>query len=337
MPRKSRIDAAGALHHIIIRGIEGSEIFRDDHDRRAFIDRLGNILLNTQTGCLAWVLMSNHVHLLLQTGAEPISTVMRRLLTGYAQHFNRRYRRHGPLFQNRYKSILCEQDAYLLQLVRYIHLNPLRAGMVEDIEALRRYRYSGHSVLMGMSECEWQDDRSVLALFSEKMSQARLRYESFVAEGVQLGRQPELTGGGLLRSTGGWSALKAHRKSDTRIKGDERILGSSEFVERVITKSSDSYEKKTRFASRGIDMERLLASTARYYEIEGEDLGNRGKGRKTARARAVFCYLAVRKLQLSCVEVGMRLNLTPSAISKSAARGRAVVEEDRNEKALLSS
>jgi hypothetical protein len=189
---------------------------------------------------------------------------------------------------------------------------------------------------MGTSECEWQDDRAVLALFAEKMSQARKRYESFVSEGVQLGRQPELTGGGLLRSAGGWSALKAHRKSDTRIKGDERILGSSEFVERVITKASDSYEKKTRFASQGIDMERLLASTARYYEVAGEDLGSRGKGRKIARARAVFCYLAVRKLYLSCVEVGRRLNLTPSAISKSVTRGRAAVEEDGNEETLLS-
>ncbi len=336
MPRKSRIDAAGALHHIIIRGIEGREIFRDDHDRNAFIDRLGNILLDTQTGCLAWVLMSNHVHLLLQTGADPISTVMRRLLTGHAQHFNRRYKRHGPLFQNRYKSILCEQDTYLLQLVRYIHLNPLRAGLLENLEALKRYRYSGHSVLMGTGKREWQDDRAVLALFAEKTSQARQRYEAFVSEGVQLGRQPELTGGGLLRSSGGWSALKDHRRDDTRIKGDERILGSSEFVERVITKASDSYERKTLFASRGIDMECLLASTARHYEVQGEDLGSRGKGRKIARARAVFCYLAVRKLQLSCVEVGMRLNLTPSAVSKSVARGRAAVEEDGNEEALLS-
>jgi len=138
MPRRARIDAPGALHHIIIRGIERNEIFKDDHDKDVFIDRLGNILFDTKTRCLAWVLMSNHVHLLLQTGTVPIATVMRRLLTGYAQQFNRRYARHGQLFQNRYKSILCEEEPYLLQLVRYIHLNPVRARMIEDVTGIER-------------------------------------------------------------------------------------------------------------------------------------------------------------------------------------------------------
>ena len=106
MPRKARIDAAGALHHIMIRGIERKTIFKDRYDRKAFLNRLGDVLLDTSTSCYAWVLMSNHVHLLLRTGLDPIATVMRRLLTGYAQQFNRRNERHGHLFQNRYKSVL---------------------------------------------------------------------------------------------------------------------------------------------------------------------------------------------------------------------------------------
>lgn len=124
------MDAPGALHHNIIRGIERKAIFRDDRDRERFLERLESVLVETSMPCYAWALMKNHAHLLLRTGLAPVATVMRRLLTGYAQDFNRRYRRHGQLFQNRYKSILCEEDPYLLELVRYIHLNPLRAKAV---------------------------------------------------------------------------------------------------------------------------------------------------------------------------------------------------------------
>ena len=110
MPRKARIDAPGALHHIIVRGIERKKIFYDDKDRDNFLQRLGNVLIETGTHCFAWALIPNHLHLLLKTGVTPIASVMRRVLTGYAVTFNRRHRRHGQLFQNRYKSILCQQD-----------------------------------------------------------------------------------------------------------------------------------------------------------------------------------------------------------------------------------
>jgi len=108
MPRKARIDAAGALHHIIVRGIERRKIFWDDEDRDSFVKRLGQVLTETYTDCFAWALIPNHIHLLLRTGLSPISVVMSRLLTGYAVQFNRRHRRHGHLFQNRFKSILCQ-------------------------------------------------------------------------------------------------------------------------------------------------------------------------------------------------------------------------------------
>lgn len=109
MPRKARIDAPGALHHIIVRGIERRKIFLDDQDREDFVERLGGILTETHTCCLAWALIPNHAHFLFRTGPTPIATVMRRLLTGYAVFHNHRHRRHGHLFQNRYKSILCQE------------------------------------------------------------------------------------------------------------------------------------------------------------------------------------------------------------------------------------
>ena len=177
MPRKARIDAPGALHHIICRGIERRVIFRNDLDRHDFVRRLGMILSETQTPCYAWALLPNHFHLLLRTGNVPISSIMRRLLTGYAGSFNRRYRRHGHLFQNRYKSILCQEDAYFLELVRYIHLNPLRAQVVESMKGLDDFEFCGHKALVGMITHEWQDTETVLSLFGRRVMEARKRYQ----------------------------------------------------------------------------------------------------------------------------------------------------------------
>ncbi len=132
MPCKARIDLAGAVQHLIIRGIEHKKIFRDDWERDDFLERLRKLLFKSRTPCYAFTSLSNHAHLLVRTGSVPIATLMRMLLTGYAVTFNHRHRRHGQLLQNRYKSILCQEDSYLLELVRYIHLNPLRAKAVAD-------------------------------------------------------------------------------------------------------------------------------------------------------------------------------------------------------------
>jgi hypothetical protein len=138
----------------------------------------------------------------------PLTTVMRRLLTGYAVFYNRRHRRHGHLFQNRYKSILCQEDKYLKELVRYIHLNPARAKLVGDLDGLDGYPYSGHSVIMGQSEREWQNVEKVLGLFSAKVLSARQQYRAFLKDGITQGHRPDLVGGGLIRSCGGWSRVK---------------------------------------------------------------------------------------------------------------------------------
>ena len=129
MPRQARLDAPGALHHVMGRGIEGVSIFRSDEDREDFLTRLGALCEAEALSVHAWALLDNHFHLLIRTGKQRISEGMRKLLTGYVVRFNRRYGRYGHLFQNRYKSILCEEDPYLLELTRYIHLNPVRAGV----------------------------------------------------------------------------------------------------------------------------------------------------------------------------------------------------------------
>jgi len=329
MPRKARIDAPGALHHIIVRGIERRKIFLDDTDRNSFLDRLGTTLKNTTTPCFAWALIPNHAHLLLRTGLTPLSTVMRRLLTGYAVYFNRRHRRHGHLFQNRYKSILCQEDAYLKELVRYIHLNPLRAKLVADYKQLSRYRFSGHSILMGKDKNDWQDAEYILGLFDKTKSKARRLYSSFVKKGVEDGRRPELVGGGLIRSLGGWSAVKALRGRADRIKGDERILGEGDFADSVLKLGQEQLERRYQYQSKGYDFEWLVDQVARLFDMGTEKVVRPGRYPDTVKARSVLCYWAARELGISTLELSKRLGISQPTASQSIQRGEKIVTENK--------
>jgi REP element-mobilizing transposase RayT len=312
----------------MIRGIEKRVIFRDDRDRDAFLDRMGGILVESSTPCYAWSLLDNHAHFLLRTGKMPISRVMRKLLTGYAVTFNRRHRRHGHLFQNRYKSVLCEEEAYLQELVRYIHLNPFRAGLVKGLRELGSYPYSGHSVLMGKKKRAWQDRDYVLRYFGQTEREAKKRYVSFVSKGIEEGSRPDLVGGGLLRTVGGWKGLKDLRDSGERVRGDERILGGSEFVERVLRESDEEWEKKSLLRQRGVNLERLLEKFAGRFGVDSEDLKSGSKVSTVAKARAVLCYLGVRKLGLTSVTMSKELGISPSAVSKAIVRAQKGLQPD---------
>ncbi|MBW2640598.1 MAG: transposase [Deltaproteobacteria bacterium] len=281
MPRKARIDAPGALHHV------------------------------------AWALIPNHVHLLLRTGLVPISVLMSRLLTGYAVWFNKKYRRHGQLFQNRYKSILCQEDPYLKELVRYIHLNPLRAGLVEDMKKLDKHPWCGHSVLMNKTKQAWQNVDYVYGLFSEKKRMARTRYRVYVEKGILDGKRSDLTGGGLLRSTGGWAVLKGLRKSD--------------FVENVLKSAEEELEQKYDLKARGYDFDRVAQRVAELMEIETEQVTAFGKSPQTVKARSLLCFWAHRKLGMTTIEIGRRLNISQSAVSRSSMRGQQIERENRFE------
>ena len=327
MPRKARIDAPGALHHIIVRGINRRKIFFEDSDRDDFLDRLGNILPESQTACFAWSFMTNHLHLLLKTGTVPITTVMRRLLTGYAVCFNLRHRRSGHLFQNRYKSILCEEAPYLLDLVRYIHLNPLRAGIVDELKELDAYPYCGHSTILGNVKRNFQDIGYVLALFGGKIVQARKHYREFVEKGISAGRRPDLVGGGIVRSAGGWGALKAIRKNESRMKGDERILGGGDFVDSVLTAAQEDLDRKYKRLSEGYGLEWLVGRVTGLFGISEKEILTGGKQRKIVRARSVLCYWGTCELGISSAEISAKLHIASSTASESVARGRRIVDE----------
>jgi len=328
MPRGSRIDAADAVHHIMVRGIERRKIFDGDADRDHFLHRLGEILQDTGATCFAWSLMPNHFHLLLRTDNIPISTVMRRLLTGYAIWYNRRRRRHGHLFQNRFKSILCQEDAYLLELVRYIHLNPLRAGLVRGLDELDNYPYSGHSSLIGRLKKSWQETEEILSLFGKRPVSARQAYRLFVEGGIEQGRRHDLAGGGLIRSAGGWEELKLKRAEGNYQRSDERILGDSDFVSQVLAQTEETLERCHALRSSGMDLETITRRVSELMGIKADDIWAAGKQQHIVNARSLFCFWAVRELGVSMANLGRRLGLSIPAISKSVTRGKQIAESN---------
>ncbi len=315
MPRHARLDAEGVLHHIIVRGIERRAIFRDDTDRDRFVERMGRVFSDTSTPCYAWALLGNHVHLLLRTGLTPLHTVMARILTGHAVTFNKRHRRHGPLFQNRYKSILCQEDAYLTELVCYIHLNPLRAGIIKDLG--EPYSYSGHGALMGGVSHPWQDVDYVLRFYGRTAKTARRVYLSAMESRLHT-KRPDLTGGGLLRSYGSWEEIK---KAEGRIKSDERILGDSAFVERILA-------GQPRRVTEVVSLDALAVRASSLYGITVDNLINGGRRSTLVKARSLFCYFAVRHGGHSMAGVASFLNMTPPAVGYAVERGERIAREE---------
>ncbi len=234
LPRKARLDAEGAIHHVIVRGIERRRIFDDDGDRRNFVSRLAAVAVETETTIYAWALLPNHAHALIRSGPLGISKFMRRLLTGYAVSYNRRHERQGYLFQNRYKSILCEEEAYFKELIRYIHLNPLRAGLVHDLGGLDSYPWCGHAFVENGSEYPWHDVSFVLSRFGARRGEARRHYREFLEEGIR----DESAGGKRRTWKADWSLLdwiKGIGRSGEGIEQerDGRILGSERFIVRL--------------------------------------------------------------------------------------------------------
>jgi len=309
MPRSARIDIPNILQHVIVRGIEKRDIFSGDDDRHDFVTRFSKLLESTETDCLAWALLSTHFHLLLRVKDIPLSKFMRRLLTGYAVTFNLRHNRTGHLFQNRYKSIVCDEEEYLLELVRYIHLNPLRAGMVASLEELDSYPFCGHSVLLGKNELKGQSSAEVLSRFNKRIDVARKNYRSFIRDGIAMGRRDELVGIGIFRGS---------LSQESELK-DSRVLGNGEFVEQIIQQTKE--ELPAGKVDLTIVVERILAAL----DVSETDLLSRTRELRVANVRAIICHVAV-KSGYSGVVVARRLNISGAGVTVAARRGRELIK-----------
>ena len=323
MPRGARLDSPGTLHHVMVRGIEGRRIVDDDIDREKFVTRTGEIVLDTGTSVYAWVLMDNHANFLLKSGNPGLSVFMRRLLSGYAMYYNRRHKRYGHLFQNRYKSIVCEEDAYFKELVRYIHLNPLRAGVADKLSALDSYKWCGHSVIMNRRKNNWQDREYVLTWFGDKEADARKSYRRFVQKGIALGKQPELTGGGLIRSMGGWSAVKAMRKTVGELKGDERILGSGAFVSVLLEEAETKIKYQISASGMEQQIRKEIESLCRQEKISVEMLRSGSRRSPLPNLRKKLAVKLVTQYGVSLAETARQLGVSTSGIAQILKRNKS--------------
>ena len=321
MPRQARIDIMGLLYHVMSRGIERRRIFLEDGDYMAFQARVSEWLKKTGAKCLAWCLMPNHFHLLVLRGQRPLSEMMHHTMTGYAINFNIKHRRVGHLFQNRYKAIICDLDAYLSELVPYIHLNPLRAGIIKNLTDLGNYKWCGHAAVVRSVEDGILDRGALLQYLGDTENGATEKYSQLLAERANNKRQNDVSGGGLLRSFGGMSsALKACRTTN-KVFFDQRILGGSDFTENVLKAVDEptGIETKSRVE--------VLAEAENITGVSRDDIFRHTRERKVFKARAIYCYLCSKEAGISGSELMQELRISSGGISKLVAKGQAFIRE----------
>ena len=322
MARSSRLDWKGALHHVMARGIEKSAIFRNDSDRVQFVTRIERCVIETGVSIYAWALMSNHIHLLIRTKGIPLSKFMQKLLTGHANYYNKQHDRVGHLFQNRYKSILVQTENYLLKLVRYIHLNPLEAGIVSDCRMLKIYPWTGHPGLIHPGYYPWQETTQVLNMFSGNKTDKIKQYEKFIEESEEIAYQDgRFNEGTFLLGANGLLSLDG--SEDEKIGGysQYRVLGDEEFARKIYEKVCHS--RKGQLRDRRIEHDsviRILEYAASKWRIPTIALSSKGRTRTVSKARELVCYMLVNVLGMSLVDSGRILNLSCQGVRAAADR-----------------
>jgi len=201
----------------------------------------------------------------------------------------------------------------------------MRARIVDNIEELDRYKYCGHSVIIGREKAEWQNTGEVLGMFGDHTGPARRLYKSFVAKSITEGKRQDLTGGGLLRSVGGWEEVRTLRKEQVYQRNDERILGDGDFVGKVLASSEEAMERRHVLRAKGIDLDRLTMKVCKIFGVKAEEIWSPGRFRKIVEARSVLCYWAVREMGVSMTMLSRKMDISVAAISGSVIRGQKIV------------
>lgn len=329
MPRGKRLNIIGGVFHLYTRGIERKEIFKDNTDREEFLSRLKDALDKTKSACYAWALMPNHIHLMVRTGKGSLSDIARRLLTGYAIYFNARHKRRGYLYQNRYKSILCQEDIYFEALIRYIHLNPLKAKIISTINQLDKYPWTGHAAIVGSKQYSWQDIDEVLLLFGKRRKEAIVSYREFIKAGIDQKEKVDFLGGGLVRSVGGWSNLVNMKRKKDYWRGDERILGDNSFVNRILNEAEEKLAQRDKLIREGWDINRVAKKACEVLNIELKSIKKRSKNNSISQARALICYWASQEIGISGRDIASFLGISNPAVSKNIIRGEKIITVKR--------
>lgn len=265
MARKPRIEFDGATYHVIVRGNQRQKVFHSNGDFVHYLSLFRSYRESRGFKLFGYVLMSNHIHMVLQTGSIPLSKIMQGINQSYTMYYNRKYQKVGHLFQGRYKAILCDMDNYLATLVRYVHLNPVRAGLVKRPED---YLWSGHRSYLKKSGNSLLDEDALLRLFSEHKGSARRLYRKFVDMAIGEGSDPEYYGG-----------------------TDYRLLGDELFRDEVMSRLDESVEEYSMMKRERIEDIALVVSQEMKVSIG--DIKGRCESRPISLARAVLMVAAV--------------------------------------------
>lgn len=300
MPRIARIDYEDSLHHVMGRGVNRLPIFMRNTDREEFLKRLEQVSIRSDLLIYAWCLMPNHFHLLVRRRSIELSLAMRRLLTGYAQWFNKKHDRVGHLFQNRYKDKIVQEDGYFLVLVRYIHANPVKANLVK-LSSLESYPWTGHSTLVGGVDRSWQETDYVLSLFADDKRVARKKLISFMAnidaDGDEVGEK--------------WVTRFSSGSSESDIMVP--ILGQPEYIQRIIG-SGNCIPKETSANDRYDTVKSAIPAIAHALGVSQNELRSSSRKRSVSLVRRVLSKALTDEYGLSYKKVGKELGMTPQAV-----------------------
>ncbi len=290
MPRKPRIHLPGGFYHVILRGNNRQEIFFRPTDREKWQGFLEKGLSRYEHRLHAYCWMTNHVHMAIQAGARPLADFIRYLASCYARHINFVNRRSGHLFERRYRCILVSSDQYLLELLRYIHLNPVRAMMVEKPD---NYPWSSHRAYGGCSHPDWLTTDSILRMLAPTVARARRRYRNFMSEAPSEDTMIRLRSG---------------------LEQDDRLLGRDDWVGQVLARTEENVSR--------ITLEDLIIETCRQFGVEPALLAHRSRSRGLARVRAEIALRASEQGIATVSEVARRFGRAHSGLIRAVNRLR---------------
>jgi len=303
MARKPRMHVPGGVYHVMLRGNGGQKIFyaNEDYARVYLLLHEGTARFTYRVH--AFCCMPNHIHLAIQIGEVPLSKIVQNLSFRYTPWINRRKHRIGHLFQGRYKAILVDQYSYFLQLVRYIHLNPVRVGLVKKPGD---FQWSGHRSYLGKEVLPWLSTEWVLSQFANRPAVPRKDYQSFVNAGLK----------------------KGHREEFHRGNTDEAILGNDRFIEKVLHRKPDSIFRRT-------SLNRIVIGVAKEYDLKAEQMAGVGRNRMAAEARAVIGYLSMQTKCATLTEVARRFGRDITTLSKGVRRITQRAQKSKTESIRL--
>ena len=287
MARRPRIEFEGAFYHVITRGNQRQKIFKDKDDFLKYIEILFNYKIRYKYFLYAYVLMNNHIHLLVETQETPLSKILQGINQSYTTYFNRKYKTVGHLFQGRYKAILCDRDEYLLSLVKYIHLNPVRAKIVKFPD---KYQWSSqHSYIKKTDGINIIDTDQVLRMFSEDKQRARKLYSAYMSDSQIV------------------------KKEDVYNTIGQRILGSEEFLERVMERHDRELKKEKR--EREYTLYEIAKGVEKIYGITLKQIRERSKSETIILGRRLL-NLVAKEYGYKGKEIGQYIRKDPAIVTR---------------------